>query len=236
MTIRFNIYRFNPETDSKPFMQAFSLDVGAQVAGLMVLDALLKLREQDESLTFRSSCREGVCGTDGMNINGVNALACITPLESLKQPIELRPLPGYPVVRDLIVDMEPFYHQYRAVKPWLVANEEPQPESERLQHPEQRTALDGLYECVLCGCCTSACPSWWSNPERFLGPAALLQAARFIEDSRDQATEERLEQLDDAYKLFRCHGIMSCVDVCPKRLNPTRAIVTIKQRMLRHKI
>ena len=228
--MKFSIYRFNPETDSKPYMQDCELpdDCGA----IMLLDALLLLKQQDDSLSFRRSCREGVCGSDGMNINGRNGLACILPLHELKQPITLRPLPGLPVIRDLIVDLTQFYNQYRTVKPWLI-NKEPEPEIERLQSPEERARLDGLYECVLCACCTTACPSFWWNPDRFLGPAALLQASRFLNDSRDQAMGERLDDLDDPYRLFRCHTIMNCTDVCPKGLNPAKAIGHIRQLLLK---
>lgn len=234
--MKFSIYRYNPEIDAQPFVQAFELADDQIEPGMMLLGALIKLKEQDETLGFRRSCQEGVCGSDGMNINGVNGLACITPLSQLKQPVELRPLPGMPVIRDLIVNMEPFFKQYKAVKPWLIADEEPEPESERKQSIEDREKLDGLYECILCGCCSAACPSYWWNPDRFMGPAALLQASRFIQDSRDQAKAERLEQLDDAYKLFRCHTIMNCVQVCPKGLNPTRAIGKIKHEMLKKKL
>jgi succinate dehydrogenase / fumarate reductase iron-sulfur subunit len=228
--MKFSIYRFNPETDSKPRMQDYELpdDCGA----IMLLDALLLLKQQDDSLSFRRSCREGVCGSDGMNINGRNGLACILQLDTLKQPITLRPLPGLPVIRDLIVDLTQFYNQYRTVKPWLI-NKDPEPEIERLQSPEERARLDGLYECVLCACCTTACPSFWWNPDRFLGPAALLQANRFLNDSRDQATGERLDDLDDPYRLFRCHTIMNCTDVCPKGLNPAKAIGHIRQLLLK---
>lgn len=226
--MRFSIYRFNPETDTKPRIQAYELpdDCGA----VMLLDALLLLKQQDDSLGFRRSCREGVCGSDAMNINGRNGLACITPLKDLKQPVELRPLPGQPVIRDLIVDLGQFYAQYRAVKPWLI-NNDPEPEIERLQAPADRDKLDGLYECILCACCTTACPSFWWNPIKYLGPAALLQAWRFLADSRDQATGERLDDLEDPYKLFRCHTIMNCTEVCPKGLNPARAIGEIKQTL-----
>jgi succinate dehydrogenase / fumarate reductase iron-sulfur subunit len=228
--VRFNIYRYNPEVDNKPYMQDYELE--EIEPGMMLLAALLKLKEQDASLSFRRSCGEGVCGSDSMNINGVNGLACITPLSELKQPVEIRPLPGQPVIRDLIVDMEPFYQQYRAVKPYLIVND-PMPEVELRQTPEQRKKLDGLYECILCGCCSTACPSFWWNPDKFLGPAALLQASRFIEDSRDQALDERLENLEGPFKLFRCHTIMNCVQVCPKGLNPTRAIGNIKKKMVK---
>ena len=223
----FSIYRYNPEQDSRPYMQEYTLDVPP---GMMLLDALLELKAQDETLSFRRSCGEGVCGSDGMNINGRNGLACLTPVAGLKQPIEIRPLPGQPVVRDLVIDQEPFFKQYRAAQPYLITKD-PDPETERLQSPGDRDKLDGLYECILCACCSTSCPSFWWNPDKFLGPAALLQASRFIQDSRDQATEERLEQLDDAYKLFRCHTIMNCVEVCPKGLNPAQAIGEIKKAM-----
>ena len=231
----FSIYRYNPETDKKPYMQAFELNEVEVEPGMMLLGALLKLKEKDPSLSFRRSCQEGVCGSDGMNINGLNGLACITPLSALKEPIEVRPFPGMPVVRDLIVDMDNFYSQYRKTRPYLI-NNDPEPDVERKQSPAERDTLDGLYECILCGCCSASCPSYWWNPERFLGPAALLQSARFIVDSRDQNTEERLDQLDDAYALFRCHSIMNCVQVCPKGLNPTAAIGTIKKHMLKRSI
>jgi succinate dehydrogenase / fumarate reductase iron-sulfur subunit len=228
--MRFSIYRFNPETDSRPRMQDFEL--AANSGAVMLLDALLQLKQQDDSLSFRRSCREGVCGSDGMNINGRNGLACIMPLKDLKQPIVLRPLPGLPVIRDLIVDLTQFYNQYRAVKPWLI-NHDPEPEIERLQSPQERARLDGLYECILCACCSTACPSFWWNPDRFLGPAALLQAGRYLADSRDQALGERLDDLNDPYRLFRCHTIMNCTDVCPKGLNPSQAIGHIRQLLLK---
>jgi succinate dehydrogenase / fumarate reductase iron-sulfur subunit len=224
--MKFSIYRYNPETDARPRMQDYELPDDSGV--VMLLDALLLLKQQDDSLAFRRSCREGVCGSDAMNINGRNGLACIMPLKDLKQPIEIRPLPGLPVIRDLIVDLGQFYAHYRVVKPWLI-NHDPEPEIERLQSPEERDKLDGLYECILCACCTTACPSFWWNPDRFLGPAALLQAYRFLADSRDQDRGERLDGLEDPYRLFRCHGIMNCTEVCPRGLNPTRAIGLIKQ-------
>lgn len=224
------VYRYNPETDAKPRMQDYT--VALEARGKMVLDALLAIKAQDDSLAFRRSCREGVCGSDGLNINGVNALACVTPLAGLKEPIEIRPLPRLPVIRDLVVDLSQFYRHYRAVKPYLI-NLDPEPERERLQSPAERAELDGLYECILCACCTTACPSFWWNPERFLGPAALLQAYRFIADSRDQATEARLDFLEDPYRLFRCHTIMNCVEVCPKGLNPTAAIGKIKAMLVK---
>jgi len=228
--MRFSIYRYNPETDAEPRMQDYVLEDDGGV--VMLLDALLRLKRQDDSLSFRRSCREGVCGSDAININGRNGLACITRLADLREPVVLRPLPGLPVIRDLIVDLTQFYNQYRSVKPWLI-NDDPEPEIERLQSPEARARLDGLYECILCACCSTACPSFWWNPDRFLGPAALLQAARFLADSRDQAGAERLNDLNDPYRLFRCHTIMNCTDVCPKGLNPSQAIGHIRQLLLR---
>jgi succinate dehydrogenase / fumarate reductase, iron-sulfur subunit len=229
--MKFRIYRYDPESGAKPAMQDYEIDFDP--AGKKVLDALIAIKDTlDESLSFRRSCREGVCGSDGVNVNGRNVLACITALEGLKQPIVIRPLPRLGVVRDLIVDMAQFYQHYRAVKPYLI-NLDPEPENERLQSPQDRAELDGLWECILCGCCTTACPSFWWNPERFLGPAALLQGYRFIADSRDQATDERLDFLEDPYRLFRCHGIMSCVEVCPKGLNPTEAIGKIKTLLVK---
>ena len=223
--MRFSIYRFDPESGQKPAMQDVELDILPE--GKMLLDALLAIKDIDPTLSLRRSCREGVCGSDAMNINGRNGLACITPLAELKQPITLRPLPGMPVIRDLIVDLTQFYQQYRSIEPYLI-NHDPEPEIERLQSPAQRAQLDGLYECILCACCSTACPSFWWNPDKFVGPAGLLQAYRFIADSRDQATNARLDDLEDPYRLFRCHSIMNCVEVCPKGLNPTAAIGNIK--------
>jgi len=232
--MKFIIHRYNPETDSAPYMQSFELHEVRP--GMMLRDALLELKAaQDEGLTFRHSCGEGVCGSDGLNVNGRNVLACVTPLAELREPVTVRPLPKLPVIRDLVVDLSQFYHHYRAVKPYLIAHD-PEPEVERLQTPAQRAELDGLYECILCACCTTACPSFWWNPEQFRGPAALLQAWRFLADSRDHAKSERLAELDGPYRLFRCHTIMSCVEVCPKGLNPTRAIGRIKALMLKHQV
>ncbi len=228
--MRFSIYRYNPETDDKPYMQEFEVEVDA---GMMLRDALLEIKVQDESFSFRHSCGEGVCGSDGVNINGTNGLACITPISVLKEPVEVRPFPGRPVIRDLVVDMTQFYHQYRSVKPYLTVHD-PEPEEEYRQSPEEREKLDGLYECILCGCCSTACPSFWWNPDKFRGPAALLQSYRFIADSRDQATAQRLEELEGPYRLFRCHSIMNCTNVCPKGLNPTKAIGEIKKIMLKN--
>jgi succinate dehydrogenase / fumarate reductase, iron-sulfur subunit len=232
--VKFQIYRYDPDRDSRPRMQSFEAQL--QATDRMLLDALMRIKsEMDDSLSFRRSCREGVCGSDAININGRNGLACITNLRELKQPIVLRPIPGLPVVRDLIVDMSHFFDQYHSIKPFLV-NETPPPEKERLQSPAEREELDGLYECILCACCSTSCPSFWWNPDKFVGPAGLLQAYRFIADSRDQATGERLDDLNDPYRLFRCHTIMNCVDVCPKGLNPTRAIGKIKELMVRRAV
>ena len=230
ISMRFKIYRYNPETDKEPYMQDYVLDNVTQ--DMMLRDALIKLKTIDETLSFRHSCGEGVCGSDGMNINGKNGLACLTRAHELKQPVEIRPLPGMPVIRDLIIDMEQFFHHYRSIKPYLTVTD-PVPEVEFKQTPEQREKLDGLYECILCACCSTACPSFWWNPDKFRGPAALLQAYRFLADSRDQATPQRLAELEGPYKLFRCHSIMNCVNVCPKNLNPTKAINGIKEMMLK---
>ena len=233
-TVSFKIYRYDPDKDEKPYMQ--DLKVELQDTDKMLLDALQRIKsEVDDSLSLRRSCREGVCGSDAMNINGKNRLACTTNLNELEQPIVLRPLPGLPVIRDLIVDMTQFFKQYHSIKPYLV-NELPPPDRERLQSPEEREELDGLYECILCACCSTSCPSFWWNPDKFVGPAGLLQAYRFIADSRDQATGERLDNLEDPYRLFRCHSIMNCVDVCPKGLNPNAAIGKIKELMVRRAV
>jgi succinate dehydrogenase / fumarate reductase iron-sulfur subunit len=231
--MRFSIYRYNPESGERPRMQDY--DIELEPTDRMLLDALVRIKAHDDTLAFRRSCREGVCGSDAMNINGKNGLACITRVADLKEPVVIRPLPGLPVVRDLIVDMAQFFKQYQSVKPYLV-NHEPPPEKERLQTPEEREALDGLYECILCACCTTSCPSFWWNPDKFVGPAGLLQAYRFIADSRDQATGERLDNLEDPYRLFRCHSIMNCVDACPKGLNPTKAIGKIKELMVKRSV
>ncbi len=230
MNLLFTIYRFNPETDKEPYMQDFELDP-AKMKGKMVLHALDALKEQDATLSFRRSCGEGVCGSDGMNINGKNRLACITSVTDLPNHIKLYPLPGFPVMRDLIVDMSQFYVQYERTAPYLI-NDKDNPTKERIQFPEDRAKLDGLYECILCACCSSSCPSYWWNPEKFLGPAALLWLYRFIVDTRDTNTEERLNALQDAFSLFRCRTIMNCVDVCPKGLNPAQAIGHIRRQML----
>jgi succinate dehydrogenase / fumarate reductase iron-sulfur subunit len=225
------VYRYNPDADKEPYMKSYQLDT--QGKDLMVLDVLELLKSQDSSLAFRRSCREGVCGSDGMNINGKNGLACIKPIsECIKNnKLTLRPLPGLPVIRDLVIDMSQFYAQYEKIEPYL-QNNEPTPAIERLQSPEDRAKLDGLYECILCACCSTSCPSFWWNPDKFIGPAGLLQAYRFLVDSRDNAAETRLASLDDPFSVFRCHGIQNCVAVCPKGLNPTRAIGHIRSMLL----
>ena len=230
---KFQVMRFNPDKDEKWYMQDYELEL--EPTDVKLLDALVKLKAKDDSLSFRRSCREGICGSDGMNINGKNGLACLTNIRDLKQPIQLRPLPGLPIIRDLIVDMTQFFNQYHSVKPFVV-NDNPAPERERLQTQEERKELDGLYECILCACCTTACPSFWWNPDKFVGPSGLLNAYRFIADTRDTRTNERLDNLNDPYRLFRCHTIMNCVDVCPKHLNPTRAIGKIKEMMLKRAV
>lgn len=231
-TLNISIYRYNPDVDDAPYMKDYTLEV-EENQDMMVLDLLIKLKEQDPSLAFRRSCREGVCGSDGLNMNGKNGLACITPASALKgSKIVIRPLPGLPVIRDLIVDMSQFYQQYEKIKPYLINDDKTPPARERLQSPEERAKLDGLYECILCACCSTSCPSFWWNPDKFVGPAGLLQAYRFLIDSRDTATDERLDDLDDAFSVFRCHGIMNCVNVCPKGLNPTKAIGHIKSMLL----
>ncbi|WDE10316.1 succinate dehydrogenase iron-sulfur subunit [Thalassomonas haliotis] len=232
MKQKFSIYRYNPDVDNAPYMKEYELEI-PEGSDMMVLDALILLKEQDSSLSFRRSCREGVCGSDGLNMNGKNGLACITPLSAVKaNTIVLRPLPGLPVVRDLIIDMTQFYNQYEKIRPYLINDGKEQPAREHLQSIEDREKLDGLYECILCACCSTSCPSFWWNPDKFIGPAGLLHAYRFLIDSRDTATEERLDDLQDAYSVFRCHGIMNCVDVCPKGLNPTKAIGHIKSMLL----
>ena len=228
----FSIYRYNPDVDNAPYMKEYELDV-PDGSDMMILDVLILLKETDASLSFRRSCREGVCGSDGLNMNGKNGLACITPLSDLKaKTIVLRPLPGLPVVRDLIIDMTQFYTQYEKIKPYLINDGKEPPAREHIQSIEEREKLDGLYECILCACCSTSCPSFWWNPDKFIGPAGLLHAYRFLIDSRDTATEERLDDLQDAYSVFRCHGIMNCVDVCPKGLNPTKAIGHIKSMLI----
>jgi len=234
--MRFQIYRYNPDVDTKPRMQFY--DIALEPTDRMLLDALVRIKMEDDTFSFRRSCREGVCGSDAMNINGKNGLACITKLADLEAQgpvVQIRPLPGLPVIRDLIVDMSQFFKQYHSIKPYVV-NDTPPPETERLQSPEDREELNGLYECILCACCSTSCPSFWWNPDKFVGPAGLLQAYRFIADTRDETVNARLDNLEDPYRLFRCHSIMNCVDVCPKDLNPTKAIGKIKDLLIKRTV
>ena len=230
--VTLSLYRYNPEVDAKPYMKDYEIAIPVK-SDPMLLTLLERLKaEQDSSITYRRSCREGVCGSDGMNINGTNGLACITHVSDLKtDKIVIRPLPGFPVIRDLAVDMSQFYQQYERIEPYL-QTDEVAPARERLQSPEERSQLDGLYECILCACCTSSCPSFWWNPEKFVGPAGLLQARRFLADSRDKATHHRLNKLQDPFSVFRCRTIMNCTNVCPKGLNPSQAIAKIRTQML----
>ncbi len=230
--LQVELYRYNPEQDAAPHIRTLSVPEDFRRA--MVLEVLEYLKREDPTLSFRRSCREGVCGSDGMNINGRNCLACVTRVSDVldrRDCLKIRPLTGMPVIRDLVVDQSLFFEQYERVRPWLV-NDEPTAGRERLQSPQEREQLDELYECILCGCCTSACPSWWWNPEKYLGPAALLQARRFLVDSRDRAGSERLAALEDPFSLFRCRSIGNCADVCPKGLNPMREIGRIRRDLL----
>ena len=227
----FRIYRWDPEDERNPRLDTFFVDVDD--CGPMVLDALIKIKgEQDSSLTFRRSCREGICGSCSMNMNGKNGLACTTAIEDLKGDIQITPLPHMEVIKDLVPDFTHFYAQYASIEPWLKTKTTTPSGKERLQSPEEREKLDGLYECILCACCSTSCPSYWWNSDRFLGPAILLQAYRWLIDSRDEATGERLDNLEDPFKLYRCHTIMNCAKTCPKGLNPAKAIASIKQMMV----
>ena len=230
--MKVTIYRYDPDADEKAYLQDVDVEL-PEGRDLMVLDVLELAKSRDPSIAYRRSCREGVCGSDGMNINGKNGLACITPVSEAARggKLVLRPLPGLPVIRDLVVDMGAFFRQYERVKPYLI-NDAPPPAQERLQSPAERAKLDGLYECILCACCSTSCPSFWWNPDKFVGPAGLLQAYRFLADSRDTATEERLAELEDPFSVFRCRGIMNCVNACPRGLNPTRAIGKIRSMLL----
>jgi succinate dehydrogenase / fumarate reductase iron-sulfur subunit len=227
--MKLSISRFDPDRDEKPYLQDYEIELVP--SDHMLLDVLLRLKAQDNTLSLRKSCREGVCGSDAMNINGRNGLACITRTSELREPVVIHPLPGFPIIRDLIVDMTQFFKQYHSIKPYLT-NPEPPPERERLQSPAERDKLNGAYECILCGCCSGQCPSYWWNPDKFVGPAGLIQAYRFIFDSRDRATKERLDDLDnDPYRLFRCRTIMNCAEVCPKGLEPVHAIERIRLKI-----
>jgi succinate dehydrogenase / fumarate reductase iron-sulfur subunit len=226
---KFKIYRYDPDSGENPRYDIFEVDLDS--TGPMVLDALIKMKsEQDPSLTFRRSCREGICGSCSMNMNGKNGLACTTAIEDYKGDIRITPLPHMDVVKDLVPDFTHFFAQYASIEPWL-KTKTPTPSGERLQSPEDRAKLDGLYECILCACCSSSCPSYWWNSDRFLGPAILLQAYRWLADSRDELTGERLDQLEDPFRLYRCHTIMNCANVCPKGLNPAKAIAETKKML-----
>jgi len=226
-----NVYRWNPDDGQNPRLDTFEIDLDA--CGPMVLDALIKIKNEiDPTLTFRRSCREGICGSCAMNIDGVNTLACLKPIEEIRRAVRVYPLPHMPVVKDLVPDLTEAYAQLRSIEPWIKADTPPPPDAERLQSREERARLDGLWECILCFCCTTSCPSYWWNPDRYLGPAVLLAAYRWIADSRDEATGERLDALEDPFKLYRCHTIMNCTQTCPKGLNPAKAIGKIKQLLV----
>jgi succinate dehydrogenase / fumarate reductase, iron-sulfur subunit len=231
---RFKVYRYDPEAGANPRLDTFEIDL-AECAS-MVLDGLIKIKtEHDSGLTFRRSCREGICGSCAMNINGRNTLACTKAIEDLEGDVRVYPLPHQNVIKDLVTDFEQFWAQYETIQPWL-QTVSPPPERERRQTPEDREKLDGLYECILCACCSTACPSYWWNSDKFLGPAALLWAYRWIADSRDESTGERLDELEDPFRLYRCHTIMNCANTCPKGLNPAKAIAEIKRLMVERKL
>jgi succinate dehydrogenase / fumarate reductase iron-sulfur subunit len=231
----FRIYRWNPDDGQNPRIDTYEVDLDA--CGPMVLDALIKIKnEVDPTLTFRRSCREGICGSCAMNIDGGNTLACLKPIEEVKGPVKVHPLPHMAVVKDLVPDLTQIYAQYRSIRPWLQADTAPPPDGERLQSREERAKLDGLWECILCFCCSTSCPSYWWNGDRYLGPAVLLQAYRWISDSRDEATGERLDALEDPIRLYRCHTIMNCTQACPRSLNPAQAIGAIKQLIVERQV
>ena len=230
-TKTFRIYRWEPDSGENPRLDSYEIDLDD--CGPMILDALITIKGKvDSTLTFRRSCREGICGSCAMNIDGTNTLACLKPISEVRSEVKIYPLPHMPVVKDLVPNLSGFYNQYASIQPWLQAGDPPPPDSERLQSPQERAELDGIYECVMCACCSTACPSYWWNSDRFLGPAILLQAYRWIADSRDEARQERLDQLDDTFKLYRCHTIMNCTKTCPKHLNPAHAIAEIKKLLL----
>ena len=232
---KFKIYRYDPDLGENPRYDTFEIDLDD--CGPMVLDALFKIKnEVDPTLTFRRSCREGICGSCSMNMNGKNGLACTTAIDDLKGEIRITPLPHMEVVKDLVPDFTHFYAQYASIRPWLQTVSTTPSGKERLQSPEQREKLDGLYECILCACCSTACPSYWWNSDKFLGPGILLQAYRWLADSRDEMTGERLDQLEDPFRLYRCHTIMNCANVCPKGLNPAKAIAETKKMMVERAI
>ena len=228
---RLLVYRYDPDKQDNPRMDSYEVDMDS--CGPMVLDALIKIKNEiDPSLSFRRSCREGICGSCAMNIDGTNDLACMRAIDDVKGDIKVYPLPHLPVIKDLVPDMSNFYAQYALIKPWLQSSTPPPPDRERLQSKEDQEKIDEPAACILCACCSTACPSYWWNDERFLGPATLLQAYRWLVDSRDEATGERLDQLEDPFRLYRCHTIMNCTNTCPKGLNPARAIAEIKKMML----
>jgi succinate dehydrogenase / fumarate reductase iron-sulfur subunit len=230
----FRIYRYDPDSGENPHVDTYTVDL--DTCGPMVLDALIKIKNEiDPTLTFRRSCREGVCGSCAMNIGGANTLACTKAISDMSGSVPIYPLPHMPVVKDLVPDLTDFYAQYASIEPYLQTRTAT-PAKEWKQSPEERAKLDGLYECILCACCSTSCPSYWWNPERFLGPAALLQAQRWLIDSRDEATGERLDHLEDPFRLYRCHTIMNCATVCPKGLNPSKAIAEIKQSMVKRTV
>ncbi|OQX05297.1 MAG: succinate dehydrogenase iron-sulfur subunit [Thiothrix lacustris] len=227
----FRIYRYDPSTGENPRWDTYQIDLDQ--CGPMVLDALLKIKNEiDPSLTFRRSCREGICGSCSMNIGGTNTLACIKAIDVFEGDLQISPLPHMEVVKDLVPDLTHFYAQYASIKPWMQTQTPAPPDRERLQSPEDRKKLDGLYECILCASCSTSCPSYWWNSDRYLGPAVLLQANRWVVDSRDEATGERLDNLEDPFRLYRCHTIMNCTNTCPKGLNPAKAIAELKQKMI----
>jgi succinate dehydrogenase / fumarate reductase iron-sulfur subunit len=226
------IYRYNPETQENPSLDIYHVDL--DFCGPMVLDALIKIKNEiDSTLTFRRSCREGICGSCAMNIDGTNTLACIKPIQDVCGDIAIYPLPHMPVIKDLVPDLSHFYAQYASIEPWLKSQEQQPLDKERLQSPQEREKLDGLYECILCACCSTSCPSYWWNGDKYLGPATLLQAHRWLIDSRDDAKAQRLDDLEDPFKLYRCHTIMNCAKTCPKGLNPAKSIADIKNMMVR---
>ena len=225
---KFKVYRYDPDSGENPRYDTFEIDLDA--CGPMVLDAIIKIKNEiDPTLTFRRSCREGICGSCAMNMNGANGLACTTAIDDLKGDIRITPLPHMDVIKDLVPDFTHFYAQYASIRPWLQTVSTTPSGKERLQSPEQREQLDGLYECILCACCSTSCPSYWWNSDKFLGPAILLQAYRWLADSRDEMTGERLDELEDPFRLYRCHTIMNCSNVCPKGLSPAKAIAEIKK-------
>jgi len=231
----FRVYRYDPDSGANPRVDTYAIDLDS--CGPMVLDAIIKIKnEVDPTLTFRRSCREGICGSCAMNIDGTNTLACTKAIEDVDGDVKIYPLPHLPVVKDLVPDLTQFYAQYASIKPWMQTQTPAPPDRERLQSKDDRAKVDGLYECILCACCSTACPSYWWNSDRYLGPAALLQAYRWIADSRDEYTGERLDDLEDPFRLYRCHTIMNCTKTCPKGLNPAKAIAEVKKLMVRRSL